>query len=356
MGPRREGASAFSSASRNIACRIAGEDTAATHFPALVGRRVPLELGVSPAPRVAWSYWDKGFERLSAFRRLCVQTWVARNPSWHVYVLDRESVFDFLAPRELPKLWKEMYVPWQADAVRLALLAKYGGMWVDASTICLQPFDSWMYDIVASEQRPEDLGAFYFASWGVDMHHSKEYVENWVMAAKRDHPMILAWQAIFNGYWNSKTRADELAIFLDPPGVPEHALFRGVDLGHLKRFGMDLRNYLLMHAAFKKLIDQYPEMRRIWQEEMVLVRADDTAFWHMEEPDVQWNVEAALRKWLGPRDNAWLGYVLRSCPVLKFTRDAANALDGVPPEDFLDASTCMGGLFRAALEVCGPPD
>lgn len=44
-------------------------------------------------------------------------------------------------------------------------------------------------------------------------------------------------------------------MFLDPPGVPEHPLFRDVDLSHLQRFGQDLRNYLLMHAAFKKLID-----------------------------------------------------------------------------------------------------
>lgn len=34
----------------------------------------------------------------------------------------------------------------------------------------------------------------------------EEFVENWVMAAKRGHPLILAWQALFNGYWNSKSR------------------------------------------------------------------------------------------------------------------------------------------------------
>merc|ERR1712060_603030 len=114
-----------------------------------------------------------------------------------------------------------------------------------------------------------------------------------------------------------------MSIFTDPPGVPDHPLFRDVDLGHLKRFGMDMRNYLLMHAAFKKLIDQYPEMRRIWQEEMVLLRADDTALWHMEEPDVKWDVDAAVRKWLGPQQQAWLDYVYAECPILKFTRDSA---------------------------------
>ena len=44
-----------------------------------------------------------------------------------IVILDQRNVFDFLEPNDLPKLWQEMYVPWQADAVRLALLAKYGG-------------------------------------------------------------------------------------------------------------------------------------------------------------------------------------------------------------------------------------
>ncbi|CAK9062367.1 unnamed protein product [Durusdinium trenchii] len=243
----------------------------------------------SPTPRIAWSFWDKGAEKLPDFRRLCVETWAAQNPDWEIEILDQRNVLDFLEPSDLPRLWDEMYVPWQADAVRLALLAKYGGLWIDASTICFQPFDAWIYGAIQSEERPEEIAAFYFSAWGCEMHKSKEFVENWVMAARREHPLMLAWQALFNGYWNSKSRADAFSMFLDPPGVPEHPLFRDVDLSHLKRFGQDLRNYLLMHAAFKKMIDQYPEFRRIWEEEMLLIRADDTAFWHMEEPDVKWD-------------------------------------------------------------------
>lgn len=307
------------------------------------------------APRIAWSYWDKGADSLSDFRKLCVETWRAKNPAWDIRLLDKWSVSGFLSPWELPRLWEEMYVPWQADAVRLGLLARYGGLWIDASTICLQPFDNWMYGAIASQGRPEGVGAFYFAAWGVEMHKSKEYVENWVMAAQREHPMILAWHALFNAYWDSKARADAMSIFFDPPGVPDHPLFRDVDLTHLQRFGMDMRNYLLMHACIKKLIDQDPEMRRIWAKEMLLLRADDTAFWHMEEPDVRWDVASGLRKWLGqPSDPAWTNYVLAHCPVLKFTRDSATALDQVPRAQCLARSTCLGEVFNVALAPGAP--
>eukprot|EP00933_Yihiella_yeosuensis_P008636 TRINITY_DN114208_c0_g1_i1.p1 TRINITY_DN114208_c0_g1~~TRINITY_DN114208_c0_g1_i1.p1 ORF type:complete len:403 (-),score=57.66 TRINITY_DN114208_c0_g1_i1:8-1177(-) len=304
------------------------------------------------APRIAWSFWDKGADKLPDFRRLCVETWAAQNPNWEIRILDQSNVYEYLSAQELPRLWKEMYVPWQADAVRLALLARYGGLWIDASTICLQPFDRWIYDAIASDapEHSAGIGAFYFSAWGCEMHKSKEFVENWVMASRRQHPFLIAWKALFNGYWNSKNRADAMSMFLDPPGVPDHPLFQGVNLDHLKRFGQDLRNYLLMHAAFKKLIDQYPEFRRIWEEEMILLRADDTAFWHMEEPDVHWDAEAAIRKWRGKLDPSWLEYVIKKCPVLKFTRDTAVLLDEVPRSDLLTAGTSLGEAFRTALK------
>ena len=47
---------------------------------------------------------------------------------------------------------------------------------------------------------------FFLVASNHDIFRAEEFVENWVMAAKRGHPLILAWQALFNGYWNSKSR------------------------------------------------------------------------------------------------------------------------------------------------------
>lgn len=33
------------------------------------------------------------------------------------------------------------------------------GLWIDASTICLQPFDDWFYGTILSEEHPEDMAA-----------------------------------------------------------------------------------------------------------------------------------------------------------------------------------------------------
>ncbi|CAJ1412503.1 unnamed protein product [Effrenium voratum] len=299
--------------------------------------------------RVAWSFWDKGLRDLSEFRLLCIETWRSMNPGWVIQVLDARSVWDFLQPSDLPKQWEDMYVAFQSDAVRLALLQRYGGLWIDPATICLRPFETWICG-------REGLAAFYFSSWGTEMGKSAEYVENWVLACRRGHPMIARWKELFNGYWDS-IRARKGS--LDPLFLPDHPMFCKVDLSHMQRFGHDMRSYLVMHSCFKKMIDEEPEMRRVWQEEMVLLRADEHALWHMDEPDVCWQPEAALRKWLGKGNAAWEDHVIKHCPVLKFTRTFAQLLDREPRQRFLmpipgrpgeyQACCLLGAAFCAAL-------
>ncbi|CAE8637764.1 unnamed protein product [Polarella glacialis] len=306
-----------------------------------------LALGDAATPSVIWSYWDKGPAKLSDFRRLCVDTWRAMNPDWEIRVLDSRSVWDVIQPSELPRQWRDMYVPFQADAVRLALLAKYGGVWMDPATICLKPLDWWFYGPIRSSERREGIAGFYFSSWGVEMGCSAEYVENWVLAARRAHPMILRWHALFNSFWDSVQVGT-----LEPISLPEHDMFRHIDLSFLQKFGQDMRSYLVMHACFKKMIDEDAEMRRIWQQDMLLFRADDHALWHVDEPDVQWSPEAAAKKWLGPLDEAWARHVLQHCPVLKFTKQFATLLDGEPRARLLGQSSprcCLSAAFEAAL-------
>eukprot|EP00440_Ansanella_granifera_P070808 gb/GFBE01076847.1/.p1 GENE.gb/GFBE01076847.1/~~gb/GFBE01076847.1/.p1 ORF type:complete len:330 (+),score=47.02 gb/GFBE01076847.1/:1-990(+) len=309
-------------------------------------------LGVMDAPRIAWSFWDKGYSALSGFRQLCIETWRSLNPHWEIKVLDLQSVWEYLDPHELPRQWKDMYVAFQSDAVRLALLKRYGGLWIDPATICLRPFDAWLYGAIQSATRCEGIGAFYFASWGSEMGKSAEYVENWVLAARRAHPMMIRWHSMFNDYWNS-IRAEVGS--LDPLHLPEHPMFRNVDLSHMQRFGHDMRSYLVMHSCFKKMIDEEPDMRRIWREEMLLLRADDHALWHIDEPDVCWDQEAAVTKWLGPGNETWEKHVLTKCPVLKFTRSFAQLLDAQPASRFLpsasgEATCCLAAAFTSALK------
>eukprot|EP00439_Symbiodinium_sp_Y106_P044764 s1462_g5.t1 len=171
-----------------------------------------------------------------------------------------------------------------------------------------------------------------------------------------DSGLMLGWKELFNSYFDS-IRAGQGS--LDVLHLPVHPMFRHIDLSHMQRYGHDMRSYLVMHSCFKKMIDEEPSMRRIWQEEMELFRADDHALWHMDEPEVCWDTEAALAKWLGEGNAAWEDHVLTKCPILKFTRTFAQLLDKEPRSRFvapadrrpghLEACCCLGVAFRSAL-------
>ena len=65
------------------------------------------------------------------------------NPSWDVICADRDSC-ELICGRSMPlpmKKWRDVHV---ADWFRLQCLAEHGGVWLDASVLCLQPLEAWV--------------------------------------------------------------------------------------------------------------------------------------------------------------------------------------------------------------------
>jgi len=268
-------------------------------------------------------------------------------------VLDWSSRYNhgLLRKDDLPENFDLMSVTHQSDAIRMALLARYGGVWMDPMIICLRPLDAFVHHALTVEAKA--FGGFYLSSRGSEMHVTKDYVENWFMAVRRGRgsDLMRRWQSIFNRYFESRGKAvDKDSIVMDMYGLKGHYMFEDVDLEHLSRF-TDLSNWLVMHAAFKKLIEIDMEMRDLWENEMLLLRADDTALWHLQE--IGYDTERGKEKWLGDADEDWVSYVLSKCPILKFRGCEGNALSraDVGKTRLLDARTCLGRVFRAALKA-----
>jgi len=294
---------------------------------------------VSDAPRVIWTYWEQGAEALGPFRRLCLHSWAAQNPGWRLCLLDRDSALRVADGSRLPEAWGQMSPEHASDALRLCLLEQYGGVWADVATICLRPLDEWVWHRIGNPCCREGLASFYTAWCGV-IPGTKEYVENWFMAARRGHPMIAAWRDLFVRAWHGHSSCFTVAF---------GPLFRGVDLDHL---GSDKRFHLTMHACFKKLIDEDPELRRVWKEEMLLLRADDLAFAWMDGISTE---EECLQRWIFRKDDAWVDMLLqRKLPLLKFIGDFSRGLDAQPVEHLIRHDNCIARLLVAALTV--PPN
>ncbi|CAK9095616.1 unnamed protein product [Durusdinium trenchii] len=124
---------------------------------------IPLDQGdlsipSEDAPKVIWMYWAQGSKQLNGFRRLCVHTWQVQNPDWKIKILEKETVARFIEPSELPRCYEELPAAQQSDALRLALLAKYGGVYTDVATICLRPLEDWLWGSMSDGTLEQGLG------------------------------------------------------------------------------------------------------------------------------------------------------------------------------------------------------
>lgn len=132
-------------------------------------------------PVTIWSYWDCGLANAPEIVRLCVASWRKFAVGADIAVLDEDSLFNYLEPQDLPVRFDELRVQHQSDFIRLALLARHGGVWMDASIFLTQPLLHWIGEIAS------DCGLFLFRRPGPD----REFA-NWFIVAKRQHGFILA--------------------------------------------------------------------------------------------------------------------------------------------------------------------
>lgn len=82
-----------------------------------------------------FTFWEP-VENMPEYIKLCIDTWRKFLPEYEIIILDYKTLDKWLGKDYYDKiLYKKFSLPKQADAIRCALLSKYGGIWMDADTI-----------------------------------------------------------------------------------------------------------------------------------------------------------------------------------------------------------------------------
>ena len=130
-------------------------------------------------PRYLWILWFQGEKNAPEIVRRCIRSWRLLNPGWSVHILDRQSIGEVVTIDLASSDFLKLGVPMQANLIRLALLKEFGGVWADATTLCIKPLDAYIDQAVASS------GFFAFRN------RSRERVmSNWFLAATPNHPIV----------------------------------------------------------------------------------------------------------------------------------------------------------------------
>jgi Capsular polysaccharide synthesis protein len=101
--------------------------------------------------RIIWAYWDKGLQGMPEICRHSVKSWQVRNPDWRVIILDDNNYQQYVGVSDLPTTFFSLKVQHRSDLLRLAVLIRYGGLYLDASTLVFKGFDE-IWDTVEDDK------------------------------------------------------------------------------------------------------------------------------------------------------------------------------------------------------------
>lgn len=154
-----------------------------------------------------WWLWFQGSDQAPKIVKKCLETvkYYSIKMGYDVIELNSENIFEYInLPELIIKKWKEKKIgnATFSDLCRIALLAEYGGIWIDSTVYLSNVIDPVILD--------SDF--FVFKASFLDMSVTK--ISSWFMYSKYpDHPFICSLKKSMIKYWLQNNHIDDYFIF-----------------------------------------------------------------------------------------------------------------------------------------------
>ena len=154
-----------------------------------------------------WMFWSSGEESAPPIARKCIASIRENLPDREVVVLSEKTYRDYVT---FPSFIQEkidrgeMMKAHMADLLRLELLIRYGGTWIDATVFCPGgKIPAYMLD--------SDLFLFQDLKPGFDGHCQR--ISNWMITARAGNPVLKLTRALLYEYWREHRKCEDYFIF-----------------------------------------------------------------------------------------------------------------------------------------------
>ena len=179
---------------------------------------------LSEKERVIWQYWDTGLERAPKIVKTSVKSVRKHLPSGYKHVLlTDENIYEYV---QIPDWVKEkrrnnpsFRTTFFSDILRLFLLEKYGGIWIDATIFMSSEIPAYILKSPffcfyrGAEPRDalvyESFNPTYF-SWRPEF---KVRQCNSFLVADKSHPFVSALKEMLLSYWEREDEIRHYFIF-----------------------------------------------------------------------------------------------------------------------------------------------
>ena len=143
--------------------------------------------------KTVWLLWFQGWDSAPKLVKQVRDSWIKYNPDWNIELLDSKNLNAYIDVSYLDNVPTDAA---KSDVIRLNLLAKHGGVWADATMLCMASLDNWIYDAV----RPV----------GFWMWHGRDGCTgpaSWFIISQVQSSIIQKWKKACDDYWASNTDA-----------------------------------------------------------------------------------------------------------------------------------------------------
>lgn len=170
-----------------------------------------------------WQFWWQGKENVPLIVKRCMKSVQKFNPSKNIVIVDKNNIADYIdIPDFILEKYKKGIIPNAhfADYIRVALIEKYGGLWLDATVLLTKPIPEEIFeqdffilknklwhefDSVPSE-------SLYKVFLKLDRNFAY-YGSNWFIYAHKNNLIIKLIKQILEDYWKNENKLVHYFIF-----------------------------------------------------------------------------------------------------------------------------------------------
>jgi len=209
-------------------------------------------------PKIVWSYWgtnDLNNIPLSVKQILNDRNEKLKSKNWNIKMLNDISIYEYINKDEFPLNYLELSIQAQSDWIRLKLLQKYGGLWLDASLI-INDIDSLERIYQDTLLEKSYLTAFYLEA-RTSNNDPYTFIESWFIMAPLKSNIINKWLEQF-----------EKAVDMGFQEYLDNIKSTGYQNWGILEFG----TYLIIHLCLQIILKDFDKSN------ILLYKADDTMY------------------------------------------------------------------------------
>ena len=150
--------------------------------------------------KTVWILWLQGWHKSPWLVKQVAESWLINNPEWKIEFLSYQNLGNFV--NDIDYIYdknKKISAQALSDIIRLSLLKNHGGVWADATMLCMQPLDHWIYEAI------HPSGVWMYHGHGANM---KNGPASWFIISTKGSYIINKWKEECDNFWINRISTD----------------------------------------------------------------------------------------------------------------------------------------------------